>query len=124
MAPGFADRCAILAEAWRWWAQTLSAVGEPDWRRSTRLEGWDVAALVAHHTLLVRGLPLVASRPIDGEPQKATAADMLRGFNAPGGAATEGAAIVAEIARQQAASMPPAALLTVFDEDAPRTIEA
>jgi uncharacterized protein (TIGR03083 family) len=94
------------------------------WHTDTRLEGWDVKALVAHHSLLVRGLALLASQPIDAVPDTSTAADMLRRFNAADGIANTGAGMVAEMARQQAASMSTAELASVFAESAPKTIEA
>src|SRR5689334_15015567 len=83
----FAERCTALADAWRWWATTLPTLDDESWRRPTRLPGWSVAALVAHHGFLVGGLAFLASQPVDREPGVRTAVDMLRGFNAPDGAA-------------------------------------
>src|SRR6476646_6520959 len=102
----FSARCDVLAEAWRWWATTVSGLDEAGWELETRLQGWDVAALVAHASLLVRGLGFLSSTPLEVEPVVRSARDMLRGFNAPGGVATTMADGIAEIARRQAASLP------------------
>ena len=118
----FTERCRTLADAWGWWATTLPAVGQDAWRTDTRLPGWDVAALVAHATLLVQGLGYLATHPVDAEPAVGSARDMLRGFNAPGGVATTSAEGVAELARRQAASMSADQLVAVFAERGPAVI--
>ena len=118
----FTERLRTLADAWGWWATTLPAVGEEAWRTGTRLPGWDVAALVAHATLLVQGLGYLATQPVDAEPAVGSARDMLRGFNVPGGVATTYAAGVAELARRQAASLSAEQLIAVFAETAPAVI--
>lgn len=76
-ADTFSERCSALAEAWRWWATTLTDLNAAAWRLETRLPGWDVAALVAHTSLLVRGLRFLSSQPIDAEPATRSARDML-----------------------------------------------
>lgn len=118
----FSERCSTLAEAWRWWATTLTELNAPAWRLETRLPGWNVAALVAHASLLVRGLDVMSSRPLDTEPAVRSAHDMLSGFNAPGGVATTFADGIAEIARRQAASMSPDELVALFAVTAPEVI--
>ena len=120
----FSKRCSTLAEAWRWWATTLADLDSPAWTLETRLPGWDVAALVAHTSLLVRGLGFLCSSPLDEEPAVRTATDMLRGFNAPGGVATTFADGTAEMARRQAASMSPDELIAVFAVTAPDVVAA
>jgi uncharacterized protein (TIGR03083 family) len=118
------ERCGVLAEAWGWWATTLADLDGAAWERQTRLPAWDVAALVAHATLLVRALGYFAAHPVDGEPEVRTAVDMLRTFNQPGGVATTSAAPVAEMARQQAASMSHDELAAMFAVTAPKVIVA
>ena len=118
----FTERCRTLAEAWGWWATTLPGVEEEAWRNDTRLPGWDVAALVAHATLLVQGLGYLTTHPLEAEPAVRSARDMLRGFNEPGGVATTSAEGVAELARRQAASMSTDQLVAVFAETAPEVI--
>lgn len=124
MDSGFAHRCVVLSEAWQWWAERLTDLDEEAWHVDTRLEGWDVAALVAHHSMLVRGLAFLAAQPVDGVPDTSTAADMLRRFNATDGIANRAAEMVAEMARQQAASMSTTELTSLFVDAGPKTIEA
>ena len=124
MDDAFDQRCTVLAEAWQWWATTLLELDGSSWRRRTRLEGWDVAALVAHHSLLVQGLEFLASQPVDAAPQTATAVEMLQRFNGPDGIARTGSDAVAEIARQHSENLSPQDLTTIFHERAPHTILA
>jgi uncharacterized protein (TIGR03083 family) len=119
-----ASRCALLAEAWQWWAATLEAMDEPDWSRSTRLEGWDVAALVAHHGLLVGAFGYLASQPVDGPPATPSVRDMLRRFNAPDGVANTLAGGVAEMARQQAAAISHEEQVAKFLVEGPTVVSA
>ena len=117
-----AERSALLSEAWQWWAATLTALDAAAWQRETRLPGWDVAALTAHASLLVGGLSVLSSQPLDAEPAVRSARDMLRGFNTPGGVATTLADGIAEMARRQAASKQPDELVAAFTVTAPRVI--
>ena len=119
-----AERCDVLGEAWRWWATTLTDLDSSSWSADTRLPGWDVAALTAHATLLIRGLRFLALQPLDAEPAMATAAEMLRGFNEPGGVATTSAEGVAEMARRQSESMTPDELVAMFAVTGPDVIAA
>jgi len=116
------SRCALLGNAWQWWAATLEAVDEKVWARPSRLEGWDVAALVAHHGLLVTGIGFLTTQPLDAEPATTTARDMLRRFNAPNGVATTAAAPVAELARQLATTMSHEELTARFLVEAPPVV--
>jgi len=118
------ERTTTLANAWRWWGDTLAALDDLGWQRDTRLEGWNVAALAGHHGLLVRALAFLATQPIDRAADVQTAAEMLGRFNAPDGVATTSAPAVAEMARQQAAALPPAELRRLFTDSAPETIAA
>jgi uncharacterized protein (TIGR03083 family) len=122
----FEQRCDVLAGAWSWWAATLGAIEEDSeaWRRRTRLDGWDVAALVAHHGLLVQGVAFLAQHPIDAPAATRSAAAMLYRFNEPSGVADTAAAAVAEMARQQAASASTSDLVGLFRNAAPAAIDA
>ena len=119
-----AEPRSTLADAWGWWASTLTELEPAAWNRPTRLPGWDVAALVAHASLLVRGLQFLVARPVDIEPTVHSARDLLTRFNEPGGLATTFAGQVAEAARQQAASLPPQDLVALFTITAPEVIAA
>jgi uncharacterized protein (TIGR03083 family) len=118
----FDDRCAVLGAAWGWWATTLAALDDEGWATPTRLEGSDVAALTAHHAMLVQGLGFLATQPVDAAPATATAGAMLRRFNEPTGVANTAGDAVAELARQQAAGMSPADLLGAFATVAPGVV--
>jgi uncharacterized protein (TIGR03083 family) len=118
------ERCAILSDAWLWWVQTLRSLDESAWRRNTRLGGWDVASLVAHHALLVQGLEWLPSRRVDAAPEVNSAAEMLRRFNEPGGIATTASGVVADMARGHAASLSTADLVSVFVRTAPDALNA
>jgi uncharacterized protein (TIGR03083 family) len=117
-------RCVTLAGAWRWWAETLAQFPADAWTRPTRLEGWDVLALVAHHAMFIRALPALAAKPVAADATVTSARDMLRGFNAPGGPAHELAPDIAELARSQTSSHPPEVLVERFSVDAPPAIDA
>jgi uncharacterized protein (TIGR03083 family) len=117
-----ASRCALLSDSWQWWATTLEAMDAGDWMRPTRLEGWDVNALVAHHGMFVTALSYLATQPVDEAPGTTSARDMLRRFNEPGGVATTSAQPVAEVARQQAATMSRDDFIARFLVDAPAAL--
>ena len=116
------ERCDVLGKTWVWWATTLTDLDAPSWSGETRLPGWDVAALAAHATLLIRGLGFLASRPLDVEPAIPTAVDMLRRFNEPGGVATTSAEVVADMARRHAESMSPDELVAMFAVTGPEVV--
>jgi uncharacterized protein (TIGR03083 family) len=117
-------RAQALGDAWGWWAATLQPLTPDDWTRPTRLEGWDVHALAAHHAQFVTGLDFLAANPLDGPAAVPSAAAMLNRFNAPGGVAHELAGAVAELARQQAATNPPAVIVERFATGGPKAIAA
>lgn len=116
----------LLAEVWAWWADVLSSIEKdaPAWRRPTRLEPWDVAALVAHHSLLVQGLAFLpgTAAGAPASPETPSAEAMLRRFNQPDGIAITAAGQVAEMARQVAAAHAPSALVARFRDAAPATL--
>ena len=118
----FSDRCGILRQAWQWWATTLPDLDAGAWTRPTRLPAWDVAALVAHASLLIRGLGFLAGQPLDAAPEVPTAADILRRFNEPGGVATTSANVVAEMAQRQAEAMSHDELVAIFAATTPDVV--
>jgi uncharacterized protein (TIGR03083 family) len=121
--PSVERRTELLGAAWAWWAEVLRGATEADWHRETRLEGWDVHALVAHHGMFVQGLAFLAAAPVDAAPATPDAAAMLRRFNAPDGVAHELADAVAELARAQAASASPGGLVQRFAVDGPAVLD-
>jgi uncharacterized protein (TIGR03083 family) len=96
-------RLDALEQTWAVWARLGAGMSEEQWSKGTRCDGWDVAALYAHHSVFPRALtalPPLADGPA-GEP--VTAADMLRQFNAPDGVAHTMADTVADAAAEDAA---------------------
>jgi len=122
----FGDVAETLRAVWSWWADALGPIerDESAWSRPTRLEGWDVAALTAHHAFLVQGLGVLAADPVQRPATVPSAEAMLRIFNNPAGAAATSADLVADIARQQAATTTPAQQVAVFRDAAPGVIQA
>jgi uncharacterized protein (TIGR03083 family) len=118
------ERCATLAATWSWWGDTLTDLELAAWTRPTRLPGWDVAALAAHASLLVRSLQYLVAHPVDAEPTVHSSRELLTRFNEPGGLATTFASQVAEAARQQAASLPREDLVALFTVTAPEVVAA
>ncbi|MFC7622794.1 maleylpyruvate isomerase N-terminal domain-containing protein [Microlunatus sp. GCM10028923] len=113
----YAERVTALAACWDRWADLGAGLTEADWGRPTRCDGWDVNALYAHHA----GYPLgLRNRPgQDPRGDLVTAADLLRGFNAPDSPQVEAtAAAVADGARQQATALGRDRLVAAFTEDA------
>jgi uncharacterized protein (TIGR03083 family) len=118
----FDDRCGTLGATWRAWGATLSDMPSEAWAAPTRLPGWDVAALAAHHGMYVRGLRKIVAAPASGPPEIASAAELLRRFNVPDGAATRLAGAVADQAREISGTATPAELTARFTDDAPEVV--
>jgi uncharacterized protein (TIGR03083 family) len=116
------DDLDLLAGSWDWWASVGERLDEGGWRAPTRLPGWDVRALYAHHSQYALTLTLLASSPVEG-PADHDAASLLRYFNEPGGLATTAAAVVADRARDDATARDTAELVARFRETAAAAIE-
>jgi uncharacterized protein (TIGR03083 family) len=119
----YAGRLEALEQTWQVWAELGRKMTEPQWSSPTRCPGWDVAALYAHHS----GFPVALSAPPPpparptGEP--ITAVEVLRRFNAPGGAASTLAQAVADQAVTQAAQHDRGELVDRFRVLAPRVVD-
>lgn len=75
-----------LATAWQAWAELGAGLAEQQWERPTRLHGWRVADVYAHHAAWpVMVAALCQAAPVDTPPAFADAAALLAMFNAPGG---------------------------------------
>ena len=120
----YADRVANLGQVWQVWARLGLGFRQQQWSTPTRCPGWDLAALYAHHSrfpLALTALP--AAAPKSGG-EVLTAVEILRRFNAPGGAASRLAGAVAEQAVTDARQHDHAELVDRFGVQAPRAIEA
>ena len=118
----FARRVDALEAAWDRWAELGAALDEDGWTSPTRCAGWDVAAQFAH----VGMFPTILAGPLPpaGDGERATAVQILRGFNRPEGVAHEMAGQVADAAVQAAAGAGRDRLVGLYAEDGPRGIEA
>jgi uncharacterized protein (TIGR03083 family) len=115
-------RCDELGELWHAWAAALERMPPAAWKAPTRLEGWDVAALVGHHSLFPGAVQKLATRGVDGPPAVESAAALLRRFNQPEGAAGRLAGAVAEQARNVATSTSQETMVRRFRDDGPVAI--
>lgn len=118
----YRDRVDALDSVWACWAGTAGTLTGEGWARPSRCAGWDVAALYAHVGMFphaVRNAPPLPAEP--GVPL--TAAEILRGFNAPDGVAHEMAAEVADGAVRSAVERGPDGLRRIFTHDSPQAVE-
>jgi uncharacterized protein (TIGR03083 family) len=75
-----------LAAAWEAWAELGAGLDEQQWQRPTRLHGWRVADVYAHHAAWpVMVAKLCDAPPVHAPPAFPDAAALLAMFNAPGG---------------------------------------
>ncbi|MFI7543421.1 maleylpyruvate isomerase N-terminal domain-containing protein [Actinoplanes sp. NPDC049599] len=83
----FDDRLTTLDALWSAWAECGRTTAEEQWKLPTRLGDWDLRSLYAHAASWPFTFPRLVDRVSEAEPTHATAAELLRDFNAPGGAA-------------------------------------
>jgi uncharacterized protein (TIGR03083 family) len=117
-------RLTTLESLWAVWAEQARAMTDEQWRLPTRLGDWDVRSLYAHVGGWLFGFTLLPDRVRHAEPTHATAAALLRDFNAPGGVANRKREQIASGAREDAARYGTAAMLEQFAEVGPRAIAA
>ena len=117
----YQQRIDALEAVWAQWAAVGAGLTDADWSTPSRCAGWDVAALFAHVGVFPHAV-LDPPQADDGDP--VTAADILRGFNAPSGVASTMADQVAEHAVALAAQVGRPGLVAFFAEGGPRGIAA
>jgi hypothetical protein len=98
------ERLNTLESLWWAWAEHGRTMTDQQWRRPTRLGEWDVRSLYAHAGSWPVGLSFLVDRTRDVEPTHATAAQLLREFNAPDGVASSRRDRIASGAREDAAT--------------------
>jgi uncharacterized protein (TIGR03083 family) len=118
------DRLTTLGALWSVWTEHGEAMTDEQWRRSTRLGDWDVRSLYAHAAWWPFGFSMLVDRVRDIEPTHATAAALLRDFNAPDGIANSMRDKVAAGAREDAARYSTAQMVEQFAGTGPRAIAA
>jgi len=116
------ERCDALAATWEIWAATLRDLPDGAWQLPTRLGDWDVASLVAHHSMFPGGLTRLVTQRADGPPTMTSAVALLRYFNQPDGLATTKSGAVADQARTVSEQLPHAAVIERFERDGPSAI--
>jgi uncharacterized protein (TIGR03083 family) len=118
------DRLSTLDVLWSIWAELGQAMTDEQWRRPTRLGDWDVRSLYSHAAWWPVGLSMLVDSVRDAEPTHATAAALLRDFNAPDGIANTLRDAVAADARENAAKHSTEQLVERFASTGPRAIAA
>jgi uncharacterized protein (TIGR03083 family) len=120
----YCDRLTAIEQTWQTWAEVGAGLSEEQWSAPSRCAGWDVAALFAHHSVF----PVVISGPLPDSaqhgPAPLTAAQILTGYNEPGGIAHEKAGEVADRATAQAAQLSHAELVDRFQISGPAAVAA
>jgi len=122
LALTLSGRLSTLDALWSVWAEHGQAMTDEQWRRPTRLGDWDVRSLYAHVGSWPFGLSMLIDRVRDTEPTHATAAALLRDFNAPDGIANSMRDKVSARAREDAASYSTAQMVEQFAGTGPRAI--
>jgi uncharacterized protein (TIGR03083 family) len=118
------DPIDALEECWQLWADVLGALEPPQWSAPTRSTGWDVKTLATHHAGWVLAFAAIGDHVVEHPGPRRTAADLLRGFNAPGGAAVVAAAEIEAQTREFAATLSTDQLVAAFREVAVAAIAA
>ncbi|MFD5087246.1 maleylpyruvate isomerase N-terminal domain-containing protein [Kitasatospora sp. NPDC058201] len=112
----------LLAELWATWAERGAALDAEQWGRATRLPGWSVRELYAHVAptpgLFTRMREAVVDRPAT----VAHGSAVLRAYNRPDGVAHTAADLVADDARELAATVGTGALVARFATEGPKAL--
>ncbi|MFI5896678.1 maleylpyruvate isomerase N-terminal domain-containing protein [Actinoplanes sp. NPDC051513] len=116
------DRLTTLDALWSVWAGTGKGLTEADWRRPTRLDGWDLRALWAHSAAWPFGFSILVGRVTDAPATHATAAALLGEFNVPDGIANTTRDRVADSGREDAEKYTVEQLVDQFATTGPHAI--
>lgn len=113
-----------LDVAWRAWAELGRGLGEEQWHRPTRLDGWSVKAVFAHYSPWPGIVVSAAEAPPCERPlTHAGAAELLAAWNEQGGVAHAAADDVRRAAIDSAESHTISDLVEPFTAVAPRAVE-
>lgn len=115
----------LLEALWEQWTRIGTDLTDAQWTAPTRLPGWRVAEVYAHHGTypVLLGRMIAAPTP-DGPVTHATAGALLAAFNAPDGPAYASASTVRDHAIGQADTKNRDSLVARFATAAPATIAA
>jgi uncharacterized protein (TIGR03083 family) len=104
-----------LDTVWRAWAALGSSLDDTQWQTGTRLPGWAVADVYAHHSAFPDALAAAVDAPAAGRPPThSSAAALLAMFNSPGGPARTMSDLVRDHAIRRARQYPPDELVRRF----------
>ena len=118
------DRLTTLDALWSAWAEHGRAMTDEQWAQPTRLGSWDVRSLYAHASWWPRTFASLVGMVREAEPTHATAAVLLRAFNAPDGVAHRMRDWAAASAREEAAKYSTEELVEQFAVAGPPAITA
>jgi len=118
------DRLTTLESLWSVWADNGRAMTGEQWALPTRLGGWDVRSLYAHAAFWPSAFTGLVGQVRDAEPTHATAAALLRDFNAPDGVAHRLRDWNAASARADATTFSTEQMIERFAGAGPRAIAA
>lgn len=107
----------VLRRAWQVWADFGAELDESQWQRPTRLPGWTVKDVYAHHSPFPSATLAALRRPHPTEPLTcADAGALLADMQRPGGMSEQVAEVLRDTAAQRAADTPAASLVAEFSE--------
>jgi uncharacterized protein (TIGR03083 family) len=115
-------RLTTLDRLWSVWAEHGRTMTDEQWARPTRLGTWDARSLYAHAGSWPFMFTILLDRVRDEEPTHATAAALLRAFNAPDGIANRKRDQVATGAHEDATTYSTAQMVEQFAVAGPRAI--
>jgi Mycothiol maleylpyruvate isomerase N-terminal domain len=118
------DRLTTLDTLWSAWAEHGQAMTDEHWALPTRLGTWDARSLYAHAGSWPFAFLGLVDQVRAAEPTHATAAALLRDFNAPDGAANRFRDWNAASGREDAARYSTVQLVERFTGTGPRAIAA
>ena len=118
------DRLTTLDTLWSAWAAHGRVMTDQQWALPTRLGDWDVRSLYAHAASWPFAFPALLGQVRESAPTHATAAVLLREFNAPDGVAHRLRGWAAANARADAEKYTVAQLVEQFAGAGPRAIAA
>jgi uncharacterized protein (TIGR03083 family) len=116
------SRADTLESLWNVWAAQGNALTAQQWEAPTRLAPWTVRDLFGHASRWPLWLTYIVTQVREAPPTHATAADLLREFNAPGGVATTAREATAAKAVADAAQNTPAQLVDAFATVGPQVL--
>jgi uncharacterized protein (TIGR03083 family) len=118
------DRLTTLDTLWSVWAEHGPAMTNEQWARPTRLGAWNIRSLYAHAGSWPYAFTSLVDRVRAAEPTHATAAALLRDFNAPDGVAHRLRDWAAAGAREDAAKYSTTQMVERFASAGPSAIAA